>query len=284
MTTRLGFQVPALFTLLAALATGCSVEVRDGSDPAKGPSTSSSGGSGTVPTNTCTTDLRRSGTVAGASVDFPSKPDTTWFNVSLEEVALNAIDKAMMEEAGLDTNDAADVRRFRYFSSGFDLRLLVGETPSPGNWFGKSDLGVYVFDLARSSTAPDATSIAVFDASAVRDARRSGDKALLGKTIRATVDAMKADPRPKAILAFAPDRNPESSVERAFINLFARDVHFATTGTVTIGNLRDATGASLGGARYPLRGVKTVDVSARGEMAGSTVTVGGSCLELVISG
>ncbi|MBL8613718.1 MAG: hypothetical protein JNL38_40635, partial [Myxococcales bacterium] len=57
---------------------------------------------------------------------------------------------------------------------------------------------VGVFDLARSSPAHDATSIAVFDASAARAtsiavfdasaaraARRSGDEALLGKAIRA---------------------------------------------------------------------------------------------------
>lgn len=283
MTTRLGWKVPALLSLLAPLAVGCSVDVRDGSDPAPGPSGSSSSGSVTAPKNACSTTLQRTGTVAGASLEFASKPDTTWFNVSLDEVALNAIDKAMMNETGLDTNDSADVRRYRYFVSGFDLRLLVGEDPSPGNWFGKSDLGVYVFDLARSSTAPEAGEIAVFDASAVREARRSGDKALLGKAIRETVDAMRADPRPKAIIAFAPDRNPESSVERAFINLFARDVHFATTGSVKLSDLRDASGATLTGPRYPLRNIDTIDVAARGQMAGTPITVGARCLKVTIS-
>ncbi|MBX3222989.1 MAG: hypothetical protein KF795_20930 [Labilithrix sp.] len=228
--------------------------------------------------------MSRTGAVAGASLDYPSEPDTTWFNASLEEVALNAIDRAMMKEAGLDPDDDADVRRFRYFVSGFDLRWIVRERPSPGNWFGKADLGVYVFDLVGTSTPPDGANVAVFDTSAVREARLSGDKARLGESIRATVDAMKADRRPKAIIAFAPDRNPESSVERAFINLFARDVHFATTGSVTISNLRDWSGAAVTSAPYPLRNVRTLDVSARGDIAGSAVTASGSCLELVISG
>lgn len=64
---------------------------------------------------------------------------------------------------------------------------------------------MYLFDVVDTVTAPDAT-IAVFDASAVREARLSGDKSRLASTIRTTVDAMKADRRPKAIVAFAPDR------------------------------------------------------------------------------
>jgi hypothetical protein len=271
-------------------AVGCGTDRGEGSEPGAGNETpveeprAPAPPSGTPTAITwCGAALSRSGTVAGTSLEYPSKPDTTWFNRSLEEVVLSDIDEAMMREAGLDPDDDADVRRFRYFIHGFDLRWIVREDPAPGNWFGKSDFAVYVFDLARTSTPPDGT-VAVYDASAVREARLSGDKARLGETIRATTDAMKADPRPKAIIAFAPDRNAESSVERAFINLFARDVHFATTGSVTISNLRDPTGAPPASLAYPLRNVRTLDVSAHGEIAGTTITVGGSCLDLVISG
>jgi hypothetical protein len=273
-----------------AVACGAPQEPTGGSEtePAKNAPPGNGGGGSTAskaptPITWCTTGLTRSGTVAGTSLEYPSTPDTTWFNRSLEEVVLNEIDRAMMEEDGLDPDDDEDVRRFRYFINGFDLRWIVRETPAPGNWFGKTDFAVYVFDLVRASAAPDGT-FAVFDASAVREARLSGDKEQLGKTIRATVDAMKADPRPKAIIAFAPDRNPESSFERAFINLFARDVHFATTGSVTVSNLRDSSGAPITAVPYPLRNVRTLDVSASGDMAGSAIKVGGSCLDLVISG
>jgi hypothetical protein len=284
-------RLTALFTILAALALGCGVEPNDSPEPGNGDGAgaSRSGDERTndapaTPITWCSLGLSRSGTVADTSLEYPSQPDTTWFNRSLEEVALSAIDETMMREAGLDPDDDADVRRFRYFLSGFDLRWIVREDPSPGNWFGKTDLGVYVFDLANTSAPLDGTTVAVFDASAVREARLSGDKPRLGEAIRAAVDAMKADPRPKAIIAFAPDRNPETSVERAFINLFARDVYFATTGSVTISNLRDSTGAPVTTVTYPLRDVRTLDVDARGDIAGSAITASGSCLDLTISG
>jgi hypothetical protein len=188
-----------------------------------------------------------------------------------------------MNEAGLDSDDINDVNRFKYFSNGFDFRLILGDEPSPRNWFGKSDLSVYLFDVADMATAPG-TEIAVFDASTVRDARLSGDKSRLASTLRATVDAMKAIRRPKAVIAFAPDRIPETSVERAFINLFARDVHFATTGSVTLSNLRGVTGAPLGPVVYPLRTVRTLDVKAQGAFTDTPFTVNGSCLDVQISG
>jgi hypothetical protein len=48
----------------------------------------------------CSTALIRSGDVAGTSLDYPSTPDTTWFNTSVEEMVLDAADELMMREAG----------------------------------------------------------------------------------------------------------------------------------------------------------------------------------------
>jgi hypothetical protein len=271
-----------VFSIFATGALACGAD--DGSSPeaagSDGEPRPSGGGGGSA---TCSLELTRAGTIAGTSLDYPSAPDTTWFNTSLEEEALNELDEAMMREAGLSPEDDEDVRRFAYFTRGFDFRWIVREDPSPGNWFGKSDFGVYLFDVVDTGTPPDAA-IAVFDASSVRDARLSGDKGRLGDAIRTTVDAMRADRRPKAIVAFAPDRNPESSWERAFINLFARDVHFATTGSVSTSNLRDAAGRPVSGVTYPLRDVSTLDAAAEGEMAGAPFTVRGACLALRISG
>jgi hypothetical protein len=283
-----------LLAVLTCFAMGCSATAQGTGQqeaPPPGDSKSGNGGNtdspnatiGTVPITWCNTTLNRTGTVAGTSLDYPSTPATTWFNTSLEEVVLSPVDEEMMKEAGLSPDDVNDVNRFKYFTHGFDFRLILGDTPSPGNWFGKSDLSVYLFDVADTATAPG-TDVVVFDASAVREARLSGDKSKLASTIRATVDAMKAIPRPKAVVAFAPDRIPETSVERAFINLFARDVHFATTGSVTLSNLRGVTGALLGPVRYPLHTLRTLDVKAQGAFAGTPFTANASCLDVQISG
>src|SRR6185295_19081546 len=141
----------------------------------------------------------------------------------------------------------------------------------------------YLFDVADTATQPN-TAIEVFDASAVREARLSGDKSKLASTLRTTVDAMKATRRPKAVIAFAPDRNPETSVERAFINLFARNVYFASKRSVTLSNLRDTTGAPIASPVYPLRNVRTLDVSAAGDVAATPFTTKASCLDIKISG
>lgn len=273
--------------LLAALAVGCGASSQQESDspsPNTPPASSGGGGAGANGAITwCTTTLPRTGTIAGQSLDYPAEPDTTWFNKSLEEVGLDAIDEAVMKEAGLSRDDKADVERFKYFAHGFDFRWILRDPATEENWFGKSDFGVYLFDVADTSTAPG-TPVAVFDASAVREARLSGDRTKLASAIRATVDAMKADPRPKAIVAFAPNRVPESSVERAFINLFARDVHFATTGSVTLSNLHDGKGTPIPSVVYPLRGVRSLDVTVQGQMAGAPFAASGNCLDLRISG
>lgn len=284
-------HLTALVAAFATLAVGCGAEHVGGpgsepeSDRESLPSSDGNGGD-TKPSEPdvitwCNTALNRTGTIAGTSLDYPSTPDTTWFNTSLEQVALSSLDEAMMEAAGLDPHDDADVERFRYFAHGFDFRWIVGDQPSPGNWFGKTDFSVYLFDLAEKTID---TSVTVFDASAVRDARLSGDKKQLASAIRVTVDAMKADPHPKAIIAFAPDRNPETSLERAFISMFARNVYFATTGSVTLSNLRDVVGAPLSSVVYPIRNLRTLDVSASGEIAGTPFSANGSCLDLRISG
>ena len=124
----------------------------------------------------------------------------------------------------------------------------------------------------------------MFDASAVGAARLSGAKARAGAAIRTAVDATRADPRPKAIIAFAPDRNAESSPERALVNIYARAVRFASTGSVTISNLRDGTGAPVSSSTYPLRDARTLDVSARGEIGGAPISATGTCLCLRTSG
>lgn len=276
---------------LASFATGCSgVSGSNGSSGEQpgSPASSSGGatptpGAGTGSITWCQTSLERTGAVAGTSLDYPSNPDTFWFNTSLEEVALSAVDVATMREAGLSPEDQADVSRFRYFTHGFDLRWILRDPPTTDNLFGTHDFGVYVFDLADTKTAPD-TAVAVFDASAVRDARLSGDRAKLASAIRVTVDAMKADPRPKAIVAFAPNRVPETSEERLFINLFARDVYFATTGSATLSNLRDRTGAPIPTLVYPVRNARTLDVKVQGNLGGAPFIANGSCLDLQISG
>jgi hypothetical protein len=281
-----------LLCVLASVAIGCGGEARGSGEPGShdqqppasggnGANTNAGGGPSAI--TWCSTALTRDGVIAGTSLDYPTTPYTTWFNNSLEEVALSAIDDEMMKEAGLSPDDKEDVQRFKYFAHGFDFRLILGDTPSPGNWFGKTDLSVYLFDVADTATQPN-TAIEVFDASAVREARLSGDKSRLASTLRATVDAMKATRRPKAIVAFAPDRNPETSVERAFINLFARDVYFASKGSVTLSNLRDRTGAPIASPVYPLRNVRTLDVSATGDVAATPFTTKASCLDVEISG
>ena len=277
-----------LMCVLASVAIGCGgTSIGTGGDAEPAPA---SGGNGSANTSGgpsaitwCSTALSREGVIAGTSIDYPSTPYTTWFNIALEELALTAIDEEVMKEAGLSPDDKADVARFKYFMHGFDLRLILGDTPSAGNWFGKSDLSVYVFDVADSAAQPD-VAIPVFDASAVREARLSGDKTRLASTLRVTVDAMQATPGPKAIVAFAPDRNPESSVERAFINLFARNVYFASKGSVTLSNLRDTTGRTITSPVYPLHDLRTLDVSAVGDVAASPFTTKASCLDVVTSG
>jgi len=278
--------------VLACVAIGCAEtsEDRQPASPATpAPTSSGNGGDSTAgggrasSITWCSTALTRVGVIEGTSLDYPTTPSTTWFNTSLEELALSPIDEEMMKGAGLSPNDRADVDRFKYFAHGFDFRLILGDTPSPGNWFGKSDLSVYLFDVADTATQPG-VSIEVFDASAVREARVSGDKSRLASTLRTTIDTMKASRRPKAIIAFAPDRIPETSIERVFINMFARNVYFASKGSVTLSNLRDATGAVIPSPVYPLRKLRTVDVSAEGDVAATPFTTKASCLDVQTSG
>lgn len=287
---RRSVHLLALMAFVSSVAVGCDSQPSGETKPESPSPTSGDGNGG--PTDAsgrssaitwCHTTTSRTGTVAGTSLDYPSEPYTTWFNTSLEEVALSAIDEQMMKEVGLSPDDDADVRRFRYFVRGFDFRWIVADIPSDGNWFSKTDLTVYLFDVADTAT-PMASTVEVYDASAVREARLSGDKSRLGSTLRTTIDAMKAIRRPKAIVAFAPDRIPESSLERAFINLFARNVYFATKGSVTLSNLHDVTGAPVTSVVYPMHNVRTLDVSARGEIAGSPFAANGSCLDLRIGG
>jgi hypothetical protein len=290
-TLGIGHVFLAVVTCFAMGCSSASVEGTGAPEPPPSGGSSGSSGGGADQTSGgrdgaitwCSTSSTRTGTVGGTSLDYPSTPSTTWFNTSLEELALSPLDEAMMKEAGLSPDDVNDVNRFKYFTRGFDFRLILGDPPSPGNWFGKTDLSVYLFDVAETATAPD-TEIAVFDASAVREARLSGDKQRLAATLRTTVDAMKATHTPKAIVAFAPDRNPETSEERAFINLFARNVYFATIGRVTLSNLRGASGAALGRVTYPLRGLRTVDLKAVGAFGDAAWTATASCLDVRTSG
>lgn len=282
-----------LTILLAVLATnafGCVADLLGGSDSGERSDTPSADGTGNggsqadggaTPVTACAPGSTRSGAVAGVSVDYPATIDTRWFNPVAQETTPSDIDEALMKEVGLDPDDESDVRRFMYLRAGFDLRWLFRDRPTAGNWWGTTDLAIYVYDFVATDT-PVGGTVAVFDASAMRGARLSGDKVLLGETIRTTVDAMSADRRPKAIIAFAPNRNAESSLERAFVNLFARDVHFATTGSVTISNLRDPSGAPITRVSYPLDGVRTLDIVAHGEIAGSAISASGGCLNLVV--
>lgn len=135
-------HLAVLLAFLSSFAIGRGVEQGGGAEPGgnhEAPPSSEGNGGGTSASarpgaiTWCSTSLNRTATVAGTSLDYPSKPYTTSFNTSLEEVALSALDKEMMKEAGLDPEDNADVTRFTYFIRGFDFRLILGDTPSSGN-------------------------------------------------------------------------------------------------------------------------------------------------------
>ena len=298
MTYSTPFCSRAFFLSLSLCAVGCGFSVEKDADlaetkqpaspssertkqaPYESPKEDSRTAPVTVPW--CSGSLIREGSIAGVPLDYPTEPFTVWFNRSLEDVALEGFEKEMMENQGLDPNDNADYRRFRYELS-FDLRVVVGDIPNGDNWFSNKSLGIYVYDLVSTGTPPNGT-IPVFDASALREARLSGDPKRLGETVRVLLDEMKATPGPKAVIAFAPNRVPESSIQRLFINLFAEDVHLATSGSVTLSNLLDTQGEAIPSPQYPLKNLRTIDVSTLSNIAGTIFYMKAGCLVVDTSG
>ncbi|MCA9710439.1 MAG: hypothetical protein KDK70_31655 [Myxococcales bacterium] len=236
----------------------------------------------------CSASHQLTGSVDGVSAAYDGYlVDTTFYNTSLEEIVLSEIDFEIMEQLGLEPEDPEDQERFKYFSSGFELRNLYMEQldESYGGFLPKTgrDLSVAFFDLSTHQVQPG-TPVEVFDVSPFEAIRNSGDRDAIATMLREMVDQMRSNGQPDAVITFAPDRSDESIVEVVFISMLSPNARFASSGTATFHSVLDASGQPLDALEYPNHDIDALSIEFEAEIDGGPVTLEASCLPTLISG
>lgn len=197
------------------------------------------------------------------------------------EQPLHELQTAMMAEMGLDPEDPEDQDRFRYLALGYDLRNTYTEY-DPDAFIGIiRAMSITVYDVAENEVQPD-TPIAIFDASALEEVRSDPDPAALGDMLRALADEMRSNGRPDAIVAFAPDRRGEPAGEMLMDVMYSANARFATSGTISFGDLRGHDGGVIEELEAPLVGIVRAAIDVDGELAGNPVSVSAECLPVTV--
>lgn len=227
------------------------------------------------------------GAVGGtAPYDDAMSVQGAWFLRSAEESALSALDQEVMERMGLDFNDEADVQRYRYFTSQYDVRLLFVEELSQtdagslGATIGR-DFGVFLFDAFDAQLQPG-TKVQVFDLSAVEAARRAGDRDALGEAVRTAIDTMRTNGIVDALVAFAPDRSAEGA-ESNLIVLLSANATYATGGSVSLEGVLDLQGTALTEITHPTNTIDSFGLQGTVDFGGDAVALDAACVKAVIS-
>jgi hypothetical protein len=235
----------------------------------------------------CDRAVTLSGTVAGdAPYDDGMSVQAAWFLRSAEEAALSALDQEVMQRMGLDASDDADVQRYRYFTSQYDVRMLFVEELSQtqagslGATIGR-DFGVFLFDAFDAQLQPGAK-VQVFDLSAVEAARRAGDREALGDAVRTAIDTMRTNGIVDALVAFAPDRSGEGA-ESSLIVLLSANAIYATGGSVSLEGVLDTQGAALAEIAHPTNAIDSFGLQGTVDFGGDAVELGVSCAKAIIS-
>jgi hypothetical protein len=241
--------------------------------------------------NVCTEDFTLAGTIEGEDAAFAANVhDTTFYNVSLEEVVFEQIDFELMEALGLSPEDPEDRARFAYFSKGFELRNLYTETIDeyydifellPKT---RHDVSIAFFDLSAHDVQPG-TDVAVFDASSIEPVRASGDRDALGAELRVLIDDMRSNGQPDLVVTYAPDRSDELVGNALWIAMLSPNGRFATSGVGSFHELLDAQGEPLSQMTYPMEGIEAVSITVDVAFAsGESLSVDAECMPVAISG
>jgi hypothetical protein len=241
--------------------------------------------------NACTEDFSLAGTIEGEDAAFAvNSHDTTFYNVSLEEVVFEQIDFELMEALGLEPEDPEDRARFAYFSKGFELRNLYTETldeyydvfeilPKMGH-----DVSIAFFDLAAHDVQPG-TDVAVFDASSIEPVRASGDRDALGAELRVLIDEMRSNGKPDLVVTYAPDRSDELVGNAIWIAMLSPSGRFATSGLGRFHELLDTQGEPMSQMIYPMAGIDAVSITVDVAFAADeSFAVDAECMPVLISG
>ncbi len=239
----------------------------------------------------CSEDFTLAGTVEGEDAAFPvDVHDTTFYNVSLEEVVFEQVDFELMEQMGLSPEDPEDRTRFAYFSKGFELRNLYTETVS-GSYDGFGllpkmghDVSIAFFDLSVHDVQPG-TEVAVFDASSIEAARDSGDRDMLATELRVLIDEMRGNGKPDLVVTYAPDRSDELVGNAIWIAMLSPNGRFATSGTGSYHDMLDAASDPIPAMAYPMQDIAAVSITIDVAFAeGESFSVDAECMPVLISG
>ena len=181
-------------------------------------------------------------TIAVVSVVLALAPETpepktfdrsssVYFVDSLEEVVLDKLELESMKRIGLDPNNLDDHRLLAFVIRGFHYRYYASQ--SAGD---RADLGVYGYNL-ESVKVGDA--IPVLDASSLENL----PKEKIGAALHALFDPIRKSGEPRVMVAYSRTRASEEWWQRMFINAFASQKQFATSGVLRF------TGGADGGGR-----------------------------------
>jgi hypothetical protein len=268
-------------TLLLSLAgPGCAEPEPEPEDPDGGEWTDGELDEPGEP-DECPMTHELTGSVAGVSIDSPEYDiDVRWFNYSPDEAVATELERALIEEVGLDPDDIEDVRRYRYLTTSFDLRLLYAESSGGFTDFKvKKDLGLYFFDLDMHDVQPGEL-VDIYDLSAIETLRGADETEELGELLRTIVDDMRSNGRPDAVVAFEPDRLDEGA-RSILINLFGRDTRFATTGKASFDHVFDGA-QPLTTVEHPLRSATHLSVHAEVSVGSDALELDVQCAALVV--
>jgi hypothetical protein len=258
----------------------------DGADDdfgANDDTSSSSGGVSTCSACTCETAITLSGQVDGAAMPSDEQGrDSTWFNQSLDEIILTELDEVAMEQLGLDPSDQPDIERYRYLVTQADYRFLASDAGP--DFTRQKDVTVFFFDLTGHPADLDHP-VAVFDLSAVEEARDSGDLEALGDAVRAAADAIRDNGQPDVVVAYAADRYDEG-LGNLLISLLSPTARYASSGQGWIHGVQPTEGDAIATITPPLPTLFSISVRVEPVFpdADDTMRIEASCLSVTMSG
>lgn len=209
-----------------------------------------------------------SGTVDARRFDDFS---SVFFNDSVEEIALSAVERAAMEHIGLDPASDEDVALLAFVIKGFHYRFYAADRDGA-----RGDLGVYVYNLDSVRVGQP---IAVLDLSSLEGIATEE----IGDRLHDLFDPIRSSGEPRAIVAYAKTRANEPAWRRLFINAFAEDVEFATSGSFRITRALGSEG-EVDLVTHPARALTGLEFHFQGERLGRRWVVDQDEVPLRVSG
>jgi hypothetical protein len=210
---------------------------------------------------------REAGVTSAAEFDgFTS----VFFNESLEELGLDAVEEHLMPRIGLDPEDSDDYQLLAFVIRGFHYRFYARENDGL-----KRDLAIYLYNLDGVRTTEP---IEVLDARALEGLAAEE----VGAALHEVFDPIRASGEPRALVAFSDTRAGERDLRLIFINAFAEDVVYATEGAATITGASTPSGP-LASLDLPARDLMTFDVAFEGVRDGRTWQIQQDFVPLVVS-